>query len=200
LRFSNNRNHARGTNTVNLISYVLAAIAALPTFHEDIGEQFTATKHAQAETIAAAIADAVDHVDDWPGSKRELATLLLTVAWHETGLSLRIHEGRCKPYECDHGRARGLWQLHVHSLLPRARWLGVAGLDFESTRTAAFEAARALVRSRHMCAAGVRTSAWVAPTLAAYAGRGCRGHLPDIDRRVQTYRFLVAIEPKQGAA
>jgi hypothetical protein len=124
---------------VSLTTYLLAAISALPTFHEDVGEQFVAQKQAQAELIANAISDAAESVQGWPGSKRELAMLLLTVAWHETRLSLRIHEGRCRPYECDHGRARGLWQLHAHASLPHERWLTVAGLDAQSTLNAAAE-------------------------------------------------------------
>jgi hypothetical protein len=185
---------------VSLTTYLLAAIATLPTFHEDLGTVLVEKKHAQAQVIAQAIADVAESAEGWSGSKRELATLLLTVAWHETRFSLRIHEGNCKPYECDHGRARSLWQLHVHASLPREQWLGLAGLDAESTRRAAREAAKALSRSRNMCSGRAHGTELVAQTLSAYAGRGCAKLLPDIDARVRTYRRLLLIQPKRGAA
>lgn len=183
---------------MNLTAYILTAIASLPTFHEDVGDKFVAQKREQAQLIANAISRAAENAQGWPGSKRELATLLLTVAWHETRLSLRIHDGRCKPFECDHGRARGLWQLHTHASLPRDRWLTVAGLDEQSTLNGAAEAALALTRSRHMCRQ--RGSDWVASTISAYAGRGCAGGLPDLAARVKTYRMLFALRGKPGAA
>jgi hypothetical protein len=182
---------------VSLTNFLLLAISSLPTFHEDVGEQLAAQKREQAALIASAISHAAENAEGWPGSKRELATLLLTVAWHETRLSLRIHDGRCKPFECDHGRARGLWQLHKHASLPRERWLTVAGLDEQSTQNGAAEAALALTRSRHMCRQ--RGSDWVASTISAYAGRGCSGGLPDLQARVRTYRMLFALRAKPGA-
>lgn len=184
---------------MSLTTYLLMAISSLPTFHEDVGEQFSAQKRAQAELIANAISSAAESARGWPGSKRELATLLLTVAWHETRLSLRIHDGRCKPYECDRGKARGLWQLHSHASLPRERWLTVAGLDEQSTLIGASEAAQALIRGRHMCRKSSLGRDWVGPTLVAFAGRGCSGRLPDVDARVRTFRRLFAMQPKPGA-
>ena len=86
---------------MNLTTYLILAISSLPMFHEDVGDQFAAQKRDQAVLIADAISHAAENTKGWPGSKRELATLLLTVAWHETRLSLRIHDGRCKPFECD---------------------------------------------------------------------------------------------------
>jgi hypothetical protein len=188
------------TYPVTLTAYLISAILSLPTFHEDIGEQLVAQKRAQAELIASAVAEAAEKSRGWPGSQRELAVLLVTIAWHETRFSLRIHDGHCRPYECDHGRARGLWQLHVHASLPRERWLTVAGLDPVSTLNGATEAATALIRSRHWCARQARGRDWVAPTLLAYAGRGCGGQLPDIDARVRTYRHLLALTARAGAA
>ncbi|HET9958094.1 MAG TPA: hypothetical protein VFQ61_26545, partial [Polyangiaceae bacterium] len=185
---------------MSLASYVLMGITALPTFHEDVGDRYSEQKRIQAETIATAIAEVAEKAQGWPGTPRELASLLLTVAWHETRLSLRIHEGNCRPFECDHGRARGLWQLHMHASLPRERWLTVAGLDPDSTRAAAQEAARALIRSRRMCMSVSRGADWVPYTLVAFAGRGCRGQLPDIQRRVRTFHHLVAIEPKKNGS
>lgn len=178
---------------MNLTTYLLTAIATFPTFHEDVGEQFSVRKQEQAQMIATAIDQAVDESSGWPDSKRELASLMLTIAWHETRLSLRIHDGRCKPLECDRGRARGLWQLQAQRSLPRERWLLVAGLNPEATDGAAREAARFVVRSRRMCAVATRGRAWIGPTLTAYAGRGCGGRLPDLQARIRTYRRLLTL-------
>jgi hypothetical protein len=185
---------------VSLTTYILAAIASLPTFHEDVGPGLVARKQAQAQVIAQAISDVAESAEGWRGTKRELATLLLTVAWHETHFSLRIHEGNCKPYECDHGRARSLWQLHVHASLPKETWLSLAGVDIESTRRAAREAAKALTRSRNMCSGRAQGLELVGQTLSAYAGRGCARLLPDTAARVRTYRMLLSIQPKPTSA
>lgn len=185
---------------MSLTTYLLLAISSLPTFHEDVGESFVSKKRTQAEVIAQAISEVSETTRGWPGTKRELASLLLTVAWHETRLSLRIHDGLCKPYECDRGRARGLWQLQVHRSLPKERWLELAGLDLDSTRSAAEEAAKALVRSRRWCASRTRNADWVAPTLSAYAGIGCGGRLKDAAARVRTFRRLVTLQPKPGGS
>jgi len=184
---------------VSLTTYLLTAIASLPTFHEDVSEQLVAQKHDQAQMIATAIDEAVEQASGWPDSKRELASLMLTIAWHETRLSLRIHDGRCKPHECDRGRARGLWQLHVHRSLPKERWLRVAGVNLEATRHAAHEAAIALVRSRRMCAVATRGREWVGATLTAYAGAGCGGRLPDLGSRIRTYRRLLTLAQRSSA-
>lgn len=185
---------------MSLTTYLLTAIASLPTYHEDVGDHLVEQKRAQAQMIATAIDEAVEQVQDrWPDSKRELAALMLAVAWHETRLSLRIHDGRCKPLECDRGRARGLWQLHVHRSLPRERWLTVAGLTEAATKSAAREAAIALVRSRRMCAVATRGRDWVGATLTAYAGRGCGGRLPDLQARIRTYRRLLSLASRVSA-
>ena len=184
---------------MSLTTYLLTAIASLPIFHEDVGEKFATQKHDQAQMIASAIEKAVEQSTEWPDSPRELAALMLTVAWHETRLSLRIHDGLCKPHECDNGRARGLWQLHVHRSLPRERWLQVAGFPPENTTRAAQEAAIALVRSRRMCAVATRGRDWLGATLTAYAGGGCGGRLPDVKARIKTYRRLLTLVQRSSA-
>lgn len=184
---------------MSLTTYLLTAIASLPTFHEDVGEHYAEQKREQAQMIATAIDQAVQQNGDWPDGRRELATLMLTVAWHETRLSLRIHDGRCKPLECDRGKARGLWQLQAHRSLPKERWLRVAGFNPEATRTAAREAAIALVRSRRMCSVATRGRDWVGATLTAYAGVGCGGRLPDLNARIRTYRRLLNLSKRSAS-
>lgn len=184
---------------MSLTAYLLSAIAALPTFHEDVSPELSQQKEAQAQMIATAVTQAVDEASGWPSSKQELAALMVTIAWHETKFSLRIHDGRCKPLECDKGRARGLWQLQAHRSLPKERWLLVAGLNPDATRVAAREAATALVRSRRMCGVATRGGDWVGATIAAYAGRGCGGRLPDLRARTRTYRYLLSLAARAAA-
>ncbi len=105
----------------------------------------------------------------WAGTQRELGFLLLAQAFFETRLALHVHQGNCRKEigECDSGRAISLWQLHAGYRLPVERWRELSGTDFESTRDAALEAARALGRSYNFC--GTTEGA-----VANYAtGRGC---------------------------
>jgi hypothetical protein len=167
-------------------AWILTILLGWPVFHEDRG--VPEAKRAQLETVAQAVGDAADAQRGWPGSSRELAALMLTVAWHETHFSLRIGAGQCKPHECDQGRAHGYWQQHVRSTSSQAAWEQLAGLDAESTGIAAREAARALTRARLQCRRLERGRRnWVGLTLAAYAGRGCAGWFRGLDARVKTY-------------
>jgi hypothetical protein len=70
----------------------------------------------------------------------------------------------------------------------------IGGLDLESTRHAAREAARALTRARWQCRSLERSGVdWVTMTVAAYAGRGCRGWFSGLESRVATYRRIARL-------
>lgn len=118
--------------------------------------------HARAETIGQAIADATAHAichggwrdlgcdRVWRQSGRELAALLVTQAYFESGFVRRVHAGRCLDYECDPLRlptgrvvhqARGLWQIHASGPVTTEQWRGLAGLDYTRTNAAAYTAA-----------------------------------------------------------
>jgi hypothetical protein len=75
----------------NHAAWVRAAIDALPCFHEDRGDP---AKSQQLDVIAAAVAEVSR---DAPRPPREWAALLLTIGYHESAFSLRIHRGECKP-------------------------------------------------------------------------------------------------------
>ncbi len=169
-------------------SWRLSAVLALPIFHED---RAAAIKSEQLATIAAAVDEAAA-ATKWPGAPSELRALMLTVAFHESALSLRIHAGDCRKHECDRGRARGLWQQHASSASSREAWEQLAGLDAESTRHAAREAARSLARARWQCRSlEKRGQPWLEMTLSAYAGRGCVGWFRGRDARVATYVRII---------
>lgn len=86
----------REVDPMNLLAWALAAVHLLPVYHEDRNEPHKAS---QLALIASAVAEAARN--------KEEAALLLTIASHETNLSYRIHTNRCRPLECDRGRARG---------------------------------------------------------------------------------------------
>lgn len=173
-----------------LAQWVLAALLALPVSKAD-REVDPSVKRAQLETIATAIATASSETTGWPGSNRELAAFLVTIARYESALAMHIHAGNCRPWECDRGRARGLYQLHAHRSFPEDQWQRAAGLDAESTLFSSRAAARAVVRSRGLCRSLERRGGdWVAMTFSAYAGRGCVGWFSGRDLRVSSFRRL----------
>jgi hypothetical protein len=138
-------------------SEVLNALKSLPTYFEDRGK--SDEKDAQLRTVAAAIHKA-------SGGDRQIAALLVVIAFHESALSLRIHAGACKANECDHGLAASLWQLHANGR-SLEEWATLAGQDPEATLKAATAAAQLLQALRHSCG---RESAYI---LTAFAGRRC---------------------------
>lgn len=57
--------------------------------------------------VAEAIADASETRAD--------AAMLLALGWHESSFATAVVRGSCRPNECDHGAARGAFQLHVEA-------------------------------------------------------------------------------------
>lgn len=164
----------------NHAAWVRAAIDSLPCFIEDRGDP---DKSAQLDAIAVAIAD-VSH--DAPRPPREWAALLMTIGYHESTFSLRIHRGQCKPHECDNGRARSMWQLHKN-LFNAAVWDQLHGI--ENTAIQVQTASDALKRAYFTCSrSGVP---WLQATLNGYAGRRCSAEWPGLDQRVSTFNRLL---------
>ena len=163
-------------------AFVRAAMESLPCFIEDRGDP---NKSAQLEAIAAAVAEVSK---DAPRPPREWAALLLTIGYHESTFSLRIHRGECKPHECDHGRARSAWQLHKN-LFTEPIWEQLHGI--ENTAVQVRAASDALKRAYFTCnRSGVP---WLQATLNGYAGRRCSSQWPGLDQRVSTYNRLVRV-------
>jgi len=160
---------------------LLIAIGLLPVFHEDKADD---RKGAQLVTVAAAVHEAAREQKRWPGTRRELELLLFTIGWHESAFSLRIGEGRCKPHECDRGRAAGHWQMHRATSSSEAAWVA----SKTDIRIAAREAARALTRARWVCKG--TSGDWLTETLRGYAGSGCRKSFRGEAARVATFRRL----------
>ena len=172
----------------NHAAWVRAAIESLPCFVEDRGDP---DKSAQLDAIAAAIADVSR---DAPRPPREWAALLLTIGYHESTFSLRIHRGQCKPHECDNGRARSAWQLHKN-LFTAPVWDQLHGI--ENTSIQVQTASDALKRAYFTCSrSGVP---WLQATLNGYAGRRCSSEWPGLDQRVSTFnRLLRTSSPRKS--
>lgn len=168
-------------------AWVRAAIARLPVCREDIGIE---SKPAQLDDLAALVADSPAPAG-WP--KREWAALLLTIARHESTLSLRIQRGECKPHECDGGKAVGLWQQHEFSW-NADRWEAMPGNLALQVQVAG----EALTRSYLTCKSAKVPR--VQSTISAYAGRGCGAEWKGLNERLETFGRLVRVVVPQGGA
>jgi len=100
-----------------LVAILSSVLAALPIYKEDRGAP---EKPAQLAGIAAAIAE--------HSRTAEEAAFLAAWAYSETKFSLRIHSGRCRPQECDRGRARGPYQPHRNGM-PFEQWERMHGVE-----------------------------------------------------------------------
>ena len=157
-----------------------AAVSALPVHHED---RELETKRSQLDEVAEAVAI---HSIDAPRPPREWASLMLAIAQAESGLSARIIDHKCKPRECDRGRAKGLGQIWKNAL-NREDWavadgnipLQVKMLD-DSLRRAFATCARSGVP-------------WVQATLNGYKGVLCSSEWPGLAPRIATFQRLVAV-------
>lgn len=161
-------------------AWTRAAVASLPIYHEDTDAP------GKADQLDA-IADAVARESlTAPRPPREWAALVLTVARHESGLSSRIIADKCKPRECDRGRARGLGQVHKNSL-NAADWDAAPGNIPVQVRLTS----DALKRSYYLCS---RSGAdWRAATLSAYAGQRCSARWAGLETRLATFERLVRV-------
>lgn len=98
----------------------------------------------------------------WPlERKRELILWGVTLGWWETRFARHVHEGNCRPEECDahvwrdvHGRvlrvehrARSPWQIQRHSLTEPV-WAGAEGAGLTETTKAAWGALRVVTATR----------------------------------------------------
>jgi hypothetical protein len=161
----------------------LARLSIIGEAVADVSEAATCTS-ASAESQCQRI---------WPGTSLELAVLLVTQAYAESRLAKNVHEGNCRPYECDpvrvvstgkiHHRARSLWQIH-HILPIEEEWERMSGASFENTRAAAWAAAKLLSRGYRACGTFVGA-------ISRYAGvDGC--HWSEAKQRSRLFEQLRA--------
>ncbi len=168
-----------GGKVTPLHAKILAVLLAFPVYREDLNRP--EDKRAQLEQVAESIALASESPAE--------AALLVASGWEETGWSLRVHEGRCRPDECDHGRARGPWQLQRDGM-SRESWALMQGT--ENTDTQARTAAKRLRFYREQCRD-------TPGTIARYFGLRCYERTDGVWHRFHTYlRVLARLNEGQG--
>lgn len=184
--FASRSAHADQSPPPNLSARLGVALRALPTYKDDIAPELADAKSEQLDALSTAIASATP--------SREWAALLATVAYSESGLSLRLFRGECRPHECDSHlvdgrrvfRAWSPWQIWANKL-NESVW-GSQDLTVQAS-----EAARMLKRSFYTCqpkGAPLRQD-WVARTLTAFGGRRCDAQWPGLAPRLATYAKIV---------
>ena len=100
-----------------LTSYLMAAMTTWMPIHEHARSEAPEVTQARYEQVAEDVAQIALDPDEQPlfegpDGRVKTALLLLAVAFHESGFRGSIDGGLCKPFECDHGRAFSMWQLH----------------------------------------------------------------------------------------
>jgi len=155
---------------------IFALLLALPQRYEDRGDP---AKPAQLATIATVLS----------GYSVDQAAALLMLAYWESGLSLQVHEGHCKSWECDQGRSRGIWQVQQNTLSVAA-WNQMIGV--ENTDAQAAEALWRWEQALKLCKT-------IPGAVARYMGQGCDWSTVNTRARVRDYeRFKHALGNRSG--
>ena len=118
------------------------------------------------------------------GKPEELIVGLFTVAKFETHFAKHVHEDKCRKWECDAGRAKGLFQIHVSKTVPAELWSKIGGESEEST----------LLSAR--AAAAMWSRAWQCGSLekafSGYITSYCRAN-DEGKRRAKDYRLNLEV-------
>lgn len=138
-----------------------------------------------AEERAARIKVIAESIEIAADGDQEVAAFLLMTGLFETRFARHVHEGRCKPEECDGGKARTVWQVWRLKSMSAEQWHGMLGSDLESTTNAAKYAARLFIMKRNYCRSTIGA-------INAYASGKCY-KVKDFDpyERQQTMRDLL---------
>ncbi len=157
------------------------ALRSLPVYFEDRADP--ELKATQLADMATAIEQAAEQHRP-PGVKvKDWEATLITVAFHESTNSLRIHQGLCKPHECDSGRARGPWQQHRNGRT-EDDWNALIGLEHTGFQA---ETASVQLRRGFLNCKG-SPAPWLQGTLNNYAGKNCNElNWDGLEDRLQTW-------------
>ncbi len=169
-------------NALFALTFALAALFRLPVWKEDTAPELAFIKEAQLREV-----DRLVGVESRGDLKVKAFTLAL--GNHESRYSLRIMRGECRPRECDPRRVKGKlylqaigsWQLHRNGLSD-FEWAALHGPD--SLPAQAKEATKRARGALNTCRGDVKGA------FAVLGGRGCKGSLPDMGERLETYRKL----------
>jgi hypothetical protein len=160
-----------------MVATLLTILLGLTPWHGDVEEpeEREARLHVIAEAIASAAA-----------GDRTVALLLVVQGEAESHFARHIHEGHCRPWECDRGRSVSPWQIQHGSWLPREEWEAMRGADLEATARAATYAARTLRYGMRACRLRMPSPLHGAFSVAARGGCGW----PGAERRVARFHRL----------
>lgn len=186
---------------MNFINYITMVLLSLQPSYGD-GETWQGRED-RMNVIAQAIDDAsskatcsdkyaIDKcVPSWPKNKRSLAFLLVTKGFWESRFAKNVHEGRCKPYECDSfasngnvfHRARSPWQIQRTGLVSRDEYAIMNSASVESTTMSANVAVRYL-------SLGMKHCGTIHGAMAIYGGAGSC-NWPGVNNRAAFYATLL---------
>jgi len=177
---------------MNFLEYIVTVLLSLQPAYADkeAWDQRANRMHVIAEAIDDASSKATcegkysttDCKKTWTNSKRDLALLLVTKGFWESKFAKNVHEGKCRPYECDsytkNGRvihkARSLWQIQKTGLVTKEEYNMMNASSVESTTMAANVAVRYLATGMNACKT-------ISGAIAIYGGaKSCswKGALP----------------------
>lgn len=180
-----------------LTSYLLAAMTAWMPIRNHAHNEASEVTEARYEQIAADVAQIALDPDETPlfqgeDGRVKTALLLLSVALHESGFRGNVDAGKCKPYECDHGKAFSIWQLHPEDGLifdgDVFTFARNRPSDWRADHTSEIFDGASLVRDRKLAARMalhmLRYSMKNAHSLGIYTGEGGNG--PKAKLRMET--------------
>jgi len=136
---------------MSIFTAILVMLRALQPFHMDV--ESADARDARLEVIAWSIAQASKEmtcseefekdgcVPKFKGKPEELAMGLFTIGKFEARFAKHVHEDKCRPWECDVGQAKSLFQVHVTKTVPRNVWVQLGGTSKKSTLLSARAAA-----------------------------------------------------------
>ena len=149
-----------------LAAIILSILMSIPSYYKDV--ETKEERENRMEVVATSISNVsrlATCTGPWEGNEgckpmfkgtpRELATALVTIAYHESTFAKHIHEGNCRPKECDaisyydhrqkkrvtYFRARSMWQMHRSSKI-RNEWDSMVGTTQAATDSAALAATK----------------------------------------------------------
>lgn len=192
----------RASSRIMTVAWILSLLVSLPPAYADRYSETEDAREVRMDAIARAVHDATSKATCtgrfatdtcealWSGRPEHLAMLLVTKGWWESRYALNVHEGNCKPWECDAGKARTPWQLQ-HTSFSAPDWDDMVGVDFESTRRAAWSAAKVLAVGMRRCHSFHGALSWYASTRCSWSGAA---------NRMVTYKRLTKIPMTYQAA
>ena len=144
---------------------------------------------------------------EWTRGKRSLAILLITKGFWESKFAKNVHEGKCRPFECDSytvngnriHKARSPWQIQRTGLVSKEEYSKMNSASLESTTISANVATRYLTHGMNSCHT-------IEGTIAIYGGvNSCKweGAKPrarfynDLSKRSETELQTIASKRKE---